>query len=64
MTEGLALFFRVVIRPLFCPLSARKTCFPMTISMRKFEKDAKKGLQYLSYNGIIDAVFCKKGGTL
>ena len=36
----------------------------MTIFMRKFEKDAKKGLQYLSYNGIIDAVFCKKGGTL
>ena len=36
----------------------------MTIFMRKIEKDAKKGLQYLSDNGIIDAVFCKKGGTL
>ena len=36
----------------------------MTIFMRNFKKDAKKGLQYLSYNGIIDAVFCQKGGTL
>lgn len=36
----------------------------MTISMRKLKKDAKKGLQYLSYNGIIDTVFCQKGGTL
>ena len=25
----------------------------MTIFMRNFEKDAKKGLQYLSYHGII-----------
>ena len=35
----------------------------MTISMIKFEKDAKKGLQYLSDNGIMNRVSYKKGGT-